>query len=353
MIPRIKSFLFHLYSIGSQYVPSRRKIVYDVVVIRTDRLGDYILWQDAWSTYQKVLKGLKVLLICSNYNRPLIAAGDFDLYEIDKRKIYSDFRYFRRFLRDMKSICASKVINTLWLREKLSDIIVEAIKADEKIGMSGYASSSSLKFHKKAYTRLIDNPETFYEIRSIEHFTRKVIDPEYKFGYYQMPVEHKNFGIPSKYCVISFSASDESRSWPYQNYAAIINRIPADYKVVLSGGGAKDRVRAEQIKTLVDDKDRMVDMVDKTTVNDFVSLIAQSRFVVGNDSGAVHIAAAAHIHSIAICRKPSTFIPYPEDIPNASFSPRPIFGTNGTMQSVTVEMVSDALQQLLIDLSNE
>lgn len=315
MLGGVRFRLFQLFGVAALAVPRKRKTHYDVVVVRVDAIGDYILWRDSLEAYRRYLEGKTSLLICADLVRPLAEQeGVFsEIWSFNRKKFEFDFSYFRKQLRYLQRLSADSVIYPNWERHRMGDLMVHAVKAPVKIGMVGkgkrYIES---RLYDRQYTTLVPNPETTSELLAIEWFTRKVISADYRYGAKPLiPSEPQR--VDGRYAVFALSASDARRVWGAESFAEVIDSIPDSCRIVLAGAGKEDIARAEVIRNRVRNKDRIVNLINQTSITELVSVIAHAQFVVGNDSAAVHIAAAARVPSVCILPGAhfNRFVPYP------------------------------------------
>lgn len=89
-----------------------------------------------------------------------------------------------------------------------------------------------------------------------------------------------------------------AKRWPVEHFAELANALFAQGKQVWLFGSAKDQEICQRIVELAGD--RVVDLSGKTRLEDVVDLIALSEFVVTNDSGLMHVAAATDKKLITI-----------------------------------------------------
>jgi heptosyltransferase-2 len=89
------------------------------------------------------------------------------------------------------------------------------------------------------------------------------------------------------------------RGWPLENFAelAILLSREAGYRPVVVGGPG-DVEAFKIVRHLF--KDVIVDLVGKGNVRETIALIKQSKLFVGNDSGIMHLAAAAGTPLVAL-----------------------------------------------------
>jgi len=353
-------------------IPVRKSKEYDVVLVRTDRIGDYVIWHDTIAAYKERFGGKKVLLICNDTVSSLAKEEDFftDLLTFNIGKIKKSPKYAFDFIKSLRTIKAGTLINSVWERIWYADVFSLAISANNKIGIaSKNPIGHFISYYNKQYSHLYDCNECVSEISADEMFAQKAIWTDYKYGNYPITVSTKTSLTSSPYAVVSFTTSTPTKNWPIERFIKVIDKIPDNYKIVLTGAGTYDTMCAHKICDQVVNKDRIIDCVGKTTVPEMVSIIASSAFVLSNDSAAVHIAASTGIPSIAILSGThfNRFLPYPKDNPIKQ-SPRvvsfymdcyyceynciyPDKEPFECVKKISVEMVLKELKQLLEDIT--
>ena len=352
---------------------------YDLAIVRVDRIGDYVLWHDTLSAYKKKYAGKKVLLICPSALTTIVREESFffDIITYDHQKAKKSHGYLIKLFFQMRSISSEEVIYPSWRRSVLGDIIVSGIRSRHKIGMQGVpdvehsCTAYINRFFNSFYSQLVENPDTSNEINAIEYFTRKIVSEDYCYGTHKLESSTPNPVCLKKYAVVAFSAYNKFRIWSMEKFVQLIDHIPLDYEVVLSGYGAEDEERADFIIANIKEKKRIVNMVGKTTIPQLISLIDDAVFVIGNDSSAIHIAAATQTPSLCILPGAhyGRFVPYPDDITTIKYKPksvfykmdcygcnysctRPITDSYECLRQITVDMAVKELDSLLKELGD-
>lgn len=81
------------------------------------------------------------------------------------------------------------------------------------------------------------------------------------------------------------------KAWPHERFAELADRLASDYGCqVLIGGSREDEALARQIQEAA--KSRPISMAGQATLKEFAAIAKRAALFVGNDSGAMHIAAA-------------------------------------------------------------
>jgi heptosyltransferase-2 len=87
-----------------------------------------------------------------------------------------------------------------------------------------------------------------------------------------------------------------AKCWPLENFAALASKLQADGYAVWVLGSDKDRESGEQISAA----GKAINLCGRTGLGDAIDLLAFCRAAVSNDSGLMHVAAAAGTSVIAI-----------------------------------------------------
>lgn len=107
------------------------------------------------------------------------------------------------------------------------------------------------------------------------------------------------FGIQKPYMLLIPGASEhrEAKRWPIENYAELARRI-ADLGItpVVIGGKAESAIAQELVKR----EPRVKNLVTRTDLFQIVTLAETAVFVVGNDTGPMHMATLAGAPGIAL-----------------------------------------------------
>ncbi len=91
----------------------------------------------------------------------------------------------------------------------------------------------------------------------------------------------------------------EQRGWPVENFALLAARLDRDTACrVIVTGGPKDRETFRQAMPLFGD--HVIDLVGRCTLRDTIAILKRCALFVGNDSGIMHLAAAAGTPLVAL-----------------------------------------------------
>jgi lipopolysaccharide heptosyltransferase II len=146
------------------------------------------------------------------------------------------------------------------------------------------------------------------------------------------------------------------KAWPPERFAELADRVTSQYDCqVLIGGSSHDLDLAQQIRQMA--KSSPTVMAGRTTIKQFAAIAKRSVLFVGNDSGAMHIAAAVGTSVVALFgpSNPREWSPrggpvevlYKELDCHSCFHPTCIRGEENCMRLITVEEVLSACDRLM------
>lgn len=103
------------------------------------------------------------------------------------------------------------------------------------------------------------------------------------------------FNLPRDYAILVPGARWQTKRWPPERFGELASRLPLQSIIV---GSKADSDSAELIVSLSEGK--AVSLAGKTSLKELIAVMRKAKFVISNDSGPMHIAAALGIPVYAI-----------------------------------------------------
>src|SRR6185437_7675536 len=106
-------------------------------------------------------------------------------------------------------------------------------------------------------------------------------------------------GSDAPFIALAPTANWAPKVWPADRFAAAFNRLaaPGTQAVVLGGPGPAERAMAEPLLAALPGS---IDLVGRLSLPEVSACLAQARVFIGNDSGLMHMAAAAGAPTIGL-----------------------------------------------------
>lgn len=102
-------------------------------------------------------------------------------------------------------------------------------------------------------------------------------------------------GLPERFAVLAPSAGKEANRWPAERFGALAARLPLPSVII--AGPAEQEIAAEVERHAAG---RAVNLAGRTGLKDLLALLARASFLVCNDTGPQHMAAALGVPVFAI-----------------------------------------------------
>jgi lipopolysaccharide heptosyltransferase II len=110
-------------------------------------------------------------------------------------------------------------------------------------------------------------------------------------------------GVAPSATIVGFApgaAYGQAKRWPPQRVAQVIAALARDGVTAVLVGARADRETARAIESTLPQGTRVVDLIGRTSLRELVGVVARCAAFVSNDSGAMHVAAAAGVPLTAI-----------------------------------------------------
>ncbi|GMU94843.1 glycosyltransferase family 9 protein [Ignavibacterium album] len=312
------------------HLKRRTTVPRTLLLIRLDSIGDFILVHNFFAFFRThpVYKEYTITL-CGNIIWKDLAEylneNTFDSFIwINRKKFKWNFIYKHRILNQIYKAGYETVIETTFTREILyGDTIVKASKARERIGSTG-SPDSYLKWKRKIfsddyYTKLITQSEkNLFEFYRNKEFFEKLLQTKIEITKPSMnfdKVEYK-FPVENEFIVVVPGAQEKARRWSENNFRELIKHLLKDYQYsILVAGSVSEQVTIQKILEGIE-SERVFDVSGKTTLSQLGKIISKAKFLISNETSAVHFAAAVNTPFACISngQRFGRFMPYPEEM---------------------------------------
>ena len=318
----------------------------DILILRLDAIGDFILWLDSARHFRKIFPGRHITLIGNSIWTDLAKELPYfdDVIEIPQSRYRGRFKFIKSLIWDFfrfKYWSANIVIHPVISRSLHSNLIARWISSPTKIAPSGDKKNLNQKINRipgfsyestcRWYSQIIPilNNGTM-ELMSNAEFMSKLsgitIEPQLPNlrGLLNLNTDKQ---IPSKpYVVIVPGANDTKRTWGTEKFSQTIQTLPQDISIVICGSHSEKKL-TQTLTDMIKSKARdVMNLGGKTTLMELIFIISQAKYVIGNESSAIHIASSLHVPSIAILGGGhfGRFLPYQigNDVSLPSYAPQ-------------------------------
>jgi ADP-heptose:LPS heptosyltransferase len=323
----IRSLLFILFdsiALWAAKVPKHNQLNL-ILLIRQDRIGDFILWLDTAKEYRKYYppENYKIILIGNAIWSDLAKGLPFwdEVLPVNVKAFKALSRYRWNILRKVRNFGAKIAIQPTYSREFYhGDSLIRASNASKKVSSAGNMSNrDQLKsiLADRWHTELIpSSPEQLSELERNAEFFSGFIKKKYLPSYPELELsgDCKIQELKCKsFYILSLGANKKYREWPYKYYAKIAQKIHKKTGWLgLICGAENEFYLGEHIKKLCDAP--LQNYTGQTTLSELTCLLVKSQILISNETGTVHIANAVGTPTVCILGGGhfGRFVPYPE-----------------------------------------
>jgi ADP-heptose:LPS heptosyltransferase len=295
-----------------------------VQIIKTDAIGDYILFRNFIEIVKQsdTFKGYKIDLLGNSlwqdiallYDKPFVEGFLFitpdDLYEAPLSAFKSGWQLFSKRY--------DTVLQPTFARTFINDALAAFTAAKHIIGFEGDTERINPKYKThtdKFYTQKLQLPAgTDFEFDRSKFFFEEVLNQKITINGPHIPIA----GGKKEGVIIFPGAGIAKRSWEKEKFLELIKYIKKETSqpVYLAGGPSEILTGAYLTENLPSAS--IYNLIGKTTLPQLVELIGNAALVITNETSAVHIAAATQTKAICILGGGhfGRFSPYPAYIQN-------------------------------------
>lgn len=308
-----------------------------ILIVRLDAIGDFIIWLDVAKELRRVFppNEYEITLLGNQQWTDLAKTCTYfdEVLTIERLSFFTSYQNNFELFEKLCSVKFDIVLHPVYSREFLfGDLFVFACNAKQKIGMQGDGSNLSWwqkKLGDCCYTDLV--PISSEHVGELEHnalLLRWLGVTDFKAGVPELigQFEKSLLQLPKNYYVVIPGASVSIRMWPISRFIELVEKAHAliGMTAVVCGGRAEENLgEAITMGTSVP----IVNLTGQTSLPELSAVISEARFVIANETGAVHIATALDIPSICIEGGGhfGRFVPYSTEIVTKKQLPVPVF----------------------------
>lgn len=298
----------------------------EILVLRTDDIGDYILFRNSLEIIRKNYPDYKITLLGHQLWQPIAENWDSkfvdDFIWLDKGAFQKKENYTQTFLKSIATKKPEILLAPSYSRNTFIDgVIAHLIPAKQKWAWQRNDKETKLwlrNYCDAPFTDTIPIPEGLHEfdlnIAFIEKITQQKTDLKQPF----IPKDKlpKVEGLPKNYVVLFPGAAAKRKRWNTNNFAKIADYIIENYQLTCVICGSKgDAQFANSILSNSRNKNSIVDFSGKTDLLQLATVISNCSLIITNDTSAAHYAAALGQQIIALLNGNSygRFFPYPKE----------------------------------------
>ncbi len=287
--------------------PNKSETTKQVLIIRFDAIGDFVLWLDAAKRLRDLYPQSRITLLGNEAWVSLAKQLPYfdEVWELNRQQFINNIKYRHGILKRIRREGFDVIIQPTFSREfYYGDAIVRISGAKKRIGSQGDYSNISSRQKRISdhwYTELIfATAEPLMELKRNAEFMRGLGLTDFKAGIPELDILGHQSDLNNKdYYVLFPGAGVGYRKWPLSNFADLASRIyhATGWVGIICGSPDEASLGAYLIHEA---NVPLQNLVGQTSLQELATIIGKANLVVGNETSAVHIAAAVATPSVCI-----------------------------------------------------
>lgn len=129
-------------------------------------------------------------------------------------------------------------------------------------------------------------------------------ESKWVFNRYKI-IPSKSSNLSNMYCCVSAGIAKghtyEYRAWEIDKYYELLNYVISHTKVdIVLTGSEDDKENNGKLFDMLKNNERVINLTGKTSFKEWIALLANAKFVIGNDSGYIHLSYALGVQAFVI-----------------------------------------------------
>ena len=301
----------------TKLLAEKRKSVKNVVtIVKYDGIGDFILFLDCAKGLREFYKDKKIILTCPfSVKQMALDSGYFDEVVCFSR-ISSQFLKVKEIEKKVKVLDCELLIHASISRDFFAEALTASIKADKKVTMP-FAYLYDDKYYKWVLTNYDEvlNVSLNGMVLEINAQMLKALGySNFKSSSPSLTPKKEDLALPDNYFVLFMGGSSIVKRWHVDRWYEVAKYVSEKTGLKCLLAGDLDEVNQEKYFKSKNEFE-FYSYLGRTNLSELIYLISKSKFLIGNDTCAVHIASALKIKSL--CVSPASaldrFYPYKAD----------------------------------------
>ncbi len=317
----IKFIIYFFITLWVKAICKKAKSQNGVLLIKTDGIGDYILFRNLIPFYKQHFKGKKITYLCTNVVKDFTSTIDKDLCDefqyINLKKYETNWMYVFHFLKAIRESGFETIVQPTYSRTHTIDWICFVSGARQKVAFDGSLHNTNrvLQFVTTFfYTQIINsNQSVLFEFGRNKEFVKKYMNIDIQISQTSL-----NLGLGNKKnSIVIFPGSSQVKTqWNIENFALLAKKLidKGKYQILICGSSHEYEL-GNSIKTVFPNEN-ITNLCGKTTLIELAHILNDAKILISNDTGAIHIAAAINTPFICISNGKhfGRYSPYPTEM---------------------------------------
>ena len=287
-----------------------------ISVIKYDGLGDFILFLDFAKGLRKLYPNRTIALSCSPEAKQIAESSGYFDEIICFTKQEFELKNLKQTAKKAQNLDCDILLHPTVSRDYYAEVVALFIKANVKYSVYNEHSFPEKINHwiEKQYDHIFDVGKYKMALEQNATFIRLLGLTDFKSSMPVLTVDNScHLCLPKDFFVLFVGGSKWDKIWLEERFCEVAKWISekTKWECVVCGVQADKPVESFLSKNDL----TFVSYIGKTTISELIYIISKSKFVFGNDTSAIHMAAALNVPSLCVRSAVSLnrFYPYVVD----------------------------------------
>ncbi len=205
---------------------------------------------------------------------------------------------YRQFMRDMAYLRRVRYDVVVDLQRLIkSAVLLGFVRAKKRVGFTAAACReplASLAYSRHVRVDYYQDPVREQYLAALQAVSDQRLLPPIAPHLAPIPEAVKNVARKlgslweRPFGLALLGAGFETKSWPFEHWLDLLDRLPRDYPVLLTWSGLEERTKCLSLASFI----RQAEVPPALSLPELVALCQRASWVVGGDTGPLHLAAA-------------------------------------------------------------
>ncbi len=279
----------------------------NILIVRTDRIGDVVLTTPAIKALRKAYPAARISILVTPATFDLVQGNPYlDEILVDDRSFkHKGLMGFGRLVGELRS--RQFDLSIIFHTKRRYNLACAVAGIPVRLGYKNDKFGALLTRPVKDTRHLGQKHEAEYCLDVLKcigvdyHDLDMFVPLQKEAEAWALPFMAENNLHSDGFIIIHPGASDPDKCWPPRHFSSLINSLLERYSLkILLVGSSQTVGLAQSILKNVRYHSEVLDLTGKTSLAQMASLLRRSRLLISNDSGPVHIAAGVGTHVISL-----------------------------------------------------
>lgn len=312
-----------------------RYIKDSMIILRSDAIGDYLLFRNFLKEIRDVYPKYNITLIGNIAWKQLAIHFDKEIIDnfifFNPKKLTKNPLYATQFLRTLKNNKYDIFINAVHSRDAINFLLSKYINASLCIAPQGdyiNTTQNAKAKNDRIYTKIYPSKkeilfEFYRNMEFFQNFLNKKLETKLELDSTNLAFKYiqDKFKLQTPYSVLFIGASTSFRKWNIESFGEVgIHLIKKYQQNIVICGGIDDKENANILQKIIESKEsskQIYNLAGATSLLELARIVYNGNHLISNETSCAHLGAILYTTNVFVVYNGNhlgRFIPYPKGL---------------------------------------